>query len=44
MPTVSEIEQALFRLAPKELAMAWDNVGHLEGNPKPAAFPAPPGL
>ena len=34
MPTVSEIEQALFRLAPKELAMAWDNVGHLEGNPK----------
>ena len=34
MPTVSEIEQALFRLAPKELAMAWDNLGHLEGNPK----------
>ena len=34
MLTVSEIEQALFRLAPKELAMAWDNVGHLEGNPK----------
>ena len=34
MPTVSEIDQALFRLAPKELAMAWDNVGHLEGNPK----------
>ncbi len=33
MPTVSEIEQALFRLAPKELAMDWDNVGHLEGDP-----------
>ena len=25
MPTVREIEQALFRLAPKEGAMDWDN-------------------
>ncbi len=33
MPTVREIEQALFRLAPKELAFDWDNVGHLEGDP-----------
>ena len=33
MPTVQEIEQALFRLAPRELAMDWDNVGHLEGDP-----------
>ena len=33
MPTVETIEQALFRLAPKELAFSWDNVGHLEGDP-----------
>ena len=33
MPTVREIEQALFRLAPRELAFGWDNVGHLEGDP-----------
>lgn len=33
MPTVEQIEQALFRLAPKELAFGWDNVGHLEGDP-----------
>ena len=33
MPTVKTIEQALFRLAPKELAFSWDNVGHLEGDP-----------
>ena len=33
MPTVKTIEQALFRLAPKELALNWDNVGHLEGDP-----------
>lgn len=33
MPTVETIEQALFRLAPKELALSWDNVGHLEGDP-----------
>ena len=31
MPTVAQIEQALFQLAPKELAFDWDNVGHLEG-------------
>ena len=34
MPTVREIEQALFLLAPRELAMDWDNVGHLEGDPE----------
>ena len=33
MPTVAQIEQALFQLAPKELAFDWDNVGHLEGSP-----------
>lgn len=33
MPTVSEIESALFELAPREGAMDWDNVGHLLGNP-----------
>lgn len=33
MPTVQEIEQALFTLAPKEGAMSWDNVGHLLGDP-----------
>ena len=33
MPTVREIEQALFRLAPKEGAMDWDNVGQLLGDP-----------
>ena len=33
MPTVETIEQTLFRLAPKELALNWDNVGHLEGDP-----------
>lgn len=33
MPTVEQIEQALFQLAPKELAFDWDNVGHLEGDP-----------
>jgi len=27
MPTVREIEQALFQLAPREYAMDWDNVG-----------------
>lgn len=31
MPTVHEIESALFQLAPKELAMEWDNVGLLVG-------------
>jgi len=33
MPTVRELEQSLFAYAPKELAMSWDNVGHLIGNP-----------
>ena len=33
MPTVREIEQALFRLAPKEGALDWDNVGQLLGDP-----------
>jgi len=36
MPTVREIEQALFALAPKELASGWDNVGHLLGDPDEA--------
>ncbi len=31
MITVREIEQKLFAWAPKELAAAWDNVGHLVG-------------
>lgn len=31
MPTVSEIEQALFELAPRECAQDWDNVGFLVG-------------
>lgn len=34
MPTVREIEQSLFRLAPKEGAMSWDNVGQLLGDPE----------
>lgn len=33
MPTVREIEQALFDWAPKDLAADWDNVGHLLGDP-----------
>lgn len=33
MPTVREIEAALFDLAPREGTMDWDNVGHLLGNP-----------
>lgn len=33
MPTVREIEAALFELAPREGAMDWDNVGHLLGDP-----------
>ena len=32
MPTVREIESALFQLAPRELAMEWDNVGLLVGD------------
>lgn len=31
MPTVREIESALFQLAPRDLAMEWDNVGLLVG-------------
>ena len=34
MPTVREIEQSLFELAPREGAMSWDNVGQLLGNPE----------
>ena len=36
MPTVREIEQALFELAPGEAAMEWDNVGHRLGDPDQA--------
>lgn len=32
MPTVREIEQALYDWAPKASAMDWDNVGHLLGD------------
>lgn len=34
MPTVREIEQRLFDLAPREGAMSWDNVGQLLGDPE----------
>lgn len=34
MPTVREIEQRLFSLAPREGSMDWDNVGHLLGDPE----------
>ena len=34
MPTVRDIERALFALAPKDLAMSWDNVGQLLGDPE----------
>ncbi len=33
MPTVHEIEAALYAWAPRESAMDWDNVGHLVGDP-----------
>lgn len=33
MPTVRQIEEALYSLAPRELAMGWDNVGLLVGDP-----------
>ena len=36
MPTVREIEQAQFDLAPKDGAMVWDNVGQLLGDPEQA--------
>lgn len=34
MPTVREIEQALYDLAPRAGAMEWDNVGQLLGDPE----------
>lgn len=34
MPTVRQIEEALFVLAPKSGAMSWDNVGQLLGDPE----------
>lgn len=33
MPTVGEIEQAVFEIAPRECAQEWDNVGLLVGRP-----------
>lgn len=33
MPTARQIEEALYALAPRELAMSWDNVGLLVGDP-----------
>ena len=33
MPTVREIEQALYSWAPKDTAFSWDNVGQLLGDP-----------
>jgi len=33
VPTVSEIEAALFEFAPRECAQGWDNVGLLAGRP-----------
>ena len=34
MRTVREIEQALYEMAPKDLAFGWDNVGQLLGDPE----------
>lgn len=34
MPTVREVEQFLFQLAPRAGAMSWDNVGLLVGDPQ----------
>ena len=34
MPTARDIETALYKLAPRELAMEWDNVGLLIGGPE----------
>ena len=34
MPTAREIESALYEWAPRELAMDWDNVGLLVGDPE----------
>ena len=36
MPTVKELEAFLFSAAPKDLAMHWDNVGLLVGQPEQA--------
>ena len=33
MPTVREVEEALYALAPRGLAQSWDNVGLLVGDP-----------
>lgn len=33
MPTVGEIEQAIFEIAPRECAQDWDNIGLLVGKP-----------
>ena len=33
MPTIHEVENALYALAPRELAQSWDNVGLLVGSP-----------
>ena len=33
MPTVREIEQQLYAIAPKDLAFPWDNVGHRWATP-----------
>lgn len=33
MPTVREVEKALYELAPRDLAQNWDNVGLLVGDP-----------
>lgn len=33
MPTVGEIEQAVFDIAPRECAQEWDNIGLLAGRP-----------
>lgn len=33
MSTVRELEESLYRLAPRHLAVEWDNVGHLLGDP-----------
>lgn len=33
MPTVGEIEQSIFEIAPRECAQSWDNVGLLVGKP-----------
>ena len=38
MPTVHEIEQALFAAAPGELAAEWDNVGLLVGAPEAQVY------